>query len=793
MKLKKMTKSALLLSVAAAFAAPPAQGQFVKLVTDFEGPFIGSLNIAEVVFRDPDFSGSTRGLDPAPALNPDTFWTNTASLGAFITPHSGTHVSVSSWGWEYTFDSSAWVRLVTTGTANIPNPSLHLDGKIRVWIAAKAYTSSTFATYVPNGNLLVGAAVRETGLGVAQGLDGGAAGDVEWVGLAAKRAQIFAGTNGICDTPVELGTDDVEINTTGTNVGINGVCVNAGTNGIVDSDLVGDDESVVVPDGMFNLPSDGVTREYVFDLPALELSGSVFSLLGDGTLGASPNNRGTLDHLSFTNDAAVNAAVNAKVWVISIDDLTYESPVLDPPRIVTLPPPLPLAESVDVELVGNGDIVEVYRQETGGGESLLGSGVATGPAITVATSPLPGAVSIFARRTAGVDTSDNSQAVVVATPGNGPLRMAMAIRETDLYDNALDCGDNGTGFNASQPSVLEFIGADSTSGFGNPNGRPVPTDLAWQKIVFDPCVDPVTLFSGDGVIDVNSTGETKAVWEGLYFRISDQNPVPGPFTVYIDDLTVENADGVGLDCLIDDFESYTPGEYIVEGTVDSGTGFGAAATIATGDDVQVTGSGQQTFLGKIIIGPGGNGVIDTEPADGEFIDRLHARFANPGVAGGSQGLATDPDQSQVTDEEAFSGSQSLKVEWAFLSASNLNSLLRLTSNEALLATGAPMPGVHETFLNPDSVVPLTFAGCEDGIDVKFSFMLLLKPPSIPADCEGDGDVDLADYACYQGCIGASAPFTPPCDEFDLAPNGAPDGVIDASDFELFHILLVGPQ
>jgi hypothetical protein len=784
---KKSTATALALMAVCALAVP-AQGQFIKLVTDFEGPYAGGLNSAQVVFRPPGFSGSTRGLDPNVIEN--SFW---AEQSAFVTVHSGTHAVITLFGWENSSDPSAWIRQVTTNTANFPNPSLHLEGKVRVWLAARAWTTPTFSTQVNNGNLFVGLGVRETGIGVPQGANGGTAGDVEWVGIDAKRAQLFAGTNGICDTTANPESDDVQVNPMGANVGFNGVCIDAGTNGAVNTTAAGDDQVAVIPDGTFLLPSDGVIREYVFDLPALELSGNVFSLVGDASLGATPSNRGTLDHLAFTNDAAVNGPVNAKVWIISIDDLTFEAPVIDPPRIISSPAPLPLAESVDVEFVESGDLVEVFRLEPGGGETLLGSEVATSTIVTVATSPLPGNVSIVARRTVGADTSDNSQPVVVTSPGNGAIRLATAIRETDFWDNALDCGDNGRGFDPNGTGTLEFIGADGTAGFGISNGRRIRTDPAWRKIEFDPCVDGVTLYSGNGELDINSTGETKAVWEGLYFRIDNESPTTGPYTVYIDDLKVENADGVGLDCFIDDFESYTPGEFLVEGTVDSGTGFGTADTVAEGDDVQITAQGAQTHLGKIIIAAGTNGVIDTTPATGEFIDRVHARFANPGVAGGSQGLAPSPDQSEVTDEEAFSGTQSLKVQWGFLSAANPNSLLRLTSNEALLASGAPHPGQHETFFNPDSVVNLTNAACENDIDVKFTFMMLLKPPAIPADCDGDGDVDLADYGCFQQCIGDADPFTPPCDKLDVAPNGAPDGVVDTDDFELFNILLIGPN
>jgi hypothetical protein len=764
-----------------------AQAQFSTLVTDFEGSFSNPLNIAEVVFRDPTVSGTTRGVDPA--ILADTFLSDTASLPGFVLPSSGTQALLVAYGWENESDPTSWVRLITSNTDDIPNPSLHLGGTVRIWIAATAFTNDTFATPVTNGNLLIGLGVRETGLGVPLGASGGTAGDVEWVGISDARLRLYAGTNGICDTMVDPGTDDVQINPMGANVGINGECIGAGTNGVINTTAADDDESATIPDGLLNLPSDGVVREYVFDLPALEASSNAFGFTGDGVLGATPNNRGTLDHLVITNDAAANGPNNAKVWVLSIDDITFESPVLDPPAIVTDPaPPLPLGESVDVELIkNNASKVAVYRLEIDGSETLLGSnGMVTSTTETVSTSPLPGNALVVARQQVGGDISDNSEPVVVSSPGNGPIRMAMAVRETDQFDNALGCGADGTGFDPDQPSTLEFVGAETTSGFGIPDGRRIKPEIGWQEVRFNPCTDGVAVFSGDGVLNVNSTGLTKAVFEGLYYRIDDQSPTTGPYTIYIDDLKVENAEGLGLDCVIDDFESYTPGDFIIEADVDA-NGDGTADSVAEGDDVQIVSVGATTFNGQIIIGAGTNGVIDTTPATGEGISQIRARFNLPGTAGTSVGLAASPDACAVTDEESFSGSQSLKVEWAFLSAANPSSVVRHTTNGSL-ATEPP-----ETLIGPDPVFELTNAPCDDGIDLVFSFMLLFEPPAIPADCDADGDVDLADYGCFQLCLGEAAPFTAPCEVLDIAPNGAPDGVIDLADFALFNILLIGPQ
>ena len=135
-----------------------------------------------------------------------------------------------------------------------------------------------------NGNLLVGLGLRETGIGVPQGANGGTSGDVEWVGLSDTRPRTFAGTNGICDTTAT--GDDVQINSSGVNVGFMGECIAPGTNGFINTPSGGDDQRATIPDGMLNLPSDGVVREYVFDLPALEASSNAFGFTGDGVLGA---------------------------------------------------------------------------------------------------------------------------------------------------------------------------------------------------------------------------------------------------------------------------------------------------------------------------------------------------------------------------------------------------------------------------------------------------------------------------------------------------------------------------
>jgi hypothetical protein len=391
-----------------------------------------------------------------------------------------------------------------------------------------------------------------------------------------------------------------------------------------------------------------------------------------------------------------------------------------------------------------------------------------------------------AQQTVGADVSDFSTPVVVSPAGNGPLRIAMAIRETDEYDHGLGCGGDGTGFDPDQLADLEFIGAsDQDDGFGIPTAPRFTPQLDWFEIVFNPCDGTygVALFSGDGALTLSDPpASTDGVWEGLYFRIDELSPTVGPFTVYIDDVAAMDENGVI--CLVDDFEGYTPGDFIIEPQ----NGNGTADTTAAPTDVQLSSPGSSVEAGEMIVGPGPDGTLETEPAGDDVIDALHARFNNPGVAGTSVGLADEPDQSAVTDEEAFSGTQSLKVEWAFLDASNLRSTVRLTTNGTVDPITPP-----ETFENPDPVIPLSLDGtlCDGDGDIWYSVMVKLAPPAIPGDYDQDGDVDLNDVGCLQLCYGTD-PAPAECEKVDIAPSGEPDGAVDFADVLLFQYLFIGP-
>lgn len=787
--MSRRVSCALMAALLPLAGASTASGQFVSLVTDFENPS-WEFFVTEVMFNDPSFSGTTRGLDGDAGDN--TYLTDVGS-DIFSVARSGTRSSASFWGWLDASHHTSWVRLATTNTEELPNPAVHLEGTVKFWASAKGYTDATFATEVTTGNLFVGIGIRETGQGVHLGGDGGIGGDIEWVGLDAKLIEVLAGTNGLCDTTANPESDDTQLIPAGQPGGPDDACVDAGLDGILDTAAEGDDGVMTTPRGMFSLPSDGVMREYVFDLPALETSGSVFAFTGDASLAATPNNRGALEHVVLTNDP-LNGPAGAAVFLVNIDDVEFSAPILDPPSIITLPePPRPLEQEVAVEFIHpDADLVQILKLMPDGSDPvLLGEVDPDGDtSLGVPTAPLASGIRIVAVQTVGPDTSDQSTPAVVASAGTGPLRIAMAVRETDAFDHDLTCGEDGTGFDPDQAAPLEFVGASGTDGFGVPIGRRFVPQADWFEITFDPCDEEfgLTVFSGDPGLVLNPEPDfTNGVWEGLYFRIDEFSPTTGPFTVFIDDMVVVNGAGPGVDCVVDDFESYTPGDFIVgDGGPDAG-GNGVADTVAEATDVQVVAPGAAVFPGQIIVSAGADGTLETEADGDDFLSHTHARFNAPLVAGTSVGMAPEPNVSMVTNEDAFSGTQSLKIEWSFTEASNDRSLLRLTSNGSL-AEDPP-----ETFFNPDSVVALSTDGtfCDGESDILYSVMVKLAPPEVPGDSDRDGDVDLVDYGNFQACIGAN-PIPDECLVYDLFPIGEPDGVIDLLDYELLSFLFIGP-
>jgi len=160
-----MNKNTLLALGGIAAFMIPAKAQ---VFADFES-FATTSGNGTVMFRDPRFSGSTSGkLDATPAPNVSQI-TSTFPAG-----NNSTRALAASWS----FSSSAtdpWLRLTTSGAANLPNPTVDINQ----FLGFQIYSDRA---------LQVAVGIRETGTTAAIGANGGTAGTIEWVGASGKTA-----------------------------------------------------------------------------------------------------------------------------------------------------------------------------------------------------------------------------------------------------------------------------------------------------------------------------------------------------------------------------------------------------------------------------------------------------------------------------------------------------------------------------------------------------------------------------------------------------------------------------
>jgi len=116
--------------------AADAHAQYVKCVTNFSEGYIAG---AEVMFRPPRFSGSTSGIvigqtplgatyDDSQVVQPVGDWCLGGTAGCLS---DDAYEIFFPWATPAEMVMTSGVRTTTSGTVNLPNPSIHLDGKIR--------------------------------------------------------------------------------------------------------------------------------------------------------------------------------------------------------------------------------------------------------------------------------------------------------------------------------------------------------------------------------------------------------------------------------------------------------------------------------------------------------------------------------------------------------------------------------------------------------------------------------------------------------------------------------------
>lgn len=130
------------------------------VITGFEGYADGT----HVMFQDPRYSGSTLAHL---AMTP-----NSAVVSSEVPAYAGGKTSRVDWAW---LDASPtrWLRLTTHSAANVPNPTIDLRRPVRVRLR------------LDSGSFRLSLGIRETGVDVPIGENGGASGTIEWVGATS--------------------------------------------------------------------------------------------------------------------------------------------------------------------------------------------------------------------------------------------------------------------------------------------------------------------------------------------------------------------------------------------------------------------------------------------------------------------------------------------------------------------------------------------------------------------------------------------------------------------------------
>ncbi len=344
-------------------------GQYPSELVGFNGPPIDDPAASREMFQSPQFSGTT---DDYIIPNTAGEYDNNAAYRASGLQTEGEAAMEVFFRWINPSDPQAWVRLTTFNGPDRPNPSLHTQGKVRFRI--------TNRSEFDEGEVGICLGIRETGVRVPQLANGGTGGDIEWVGVTG------VGPDPNHPVPVPAITLPVP-GTVGT---------------LLEWDLLTGIVSV-----------DGVPQ-----------GGGIARFTGDGVLNA-PNNRGTLEHIAFTNVTSDTAVLID----VGIDEFQFEAPEPDPP----LPPSIrtPVLETdteVIVDCMLEATEAELFLNDLSQGTVAPIDGVATFTDLVLTSGDV-----LTATQTANGIVSDLSLPTVVYGQGT-----------SDIVINEFNYDDSGT-------------------------------------------------------------------------------------------------------------------------------------------------------------------------------------------------------------------------------------------------------------------------------------------------------------------------------------------------------------
>lgn len=520
--------------IALFMAVPMANAQFSELVTDFETNGAGvdylvqpsSLGDLEVVvFQDPAEADATElniladGLGTNGLGSPSLPSTEESFVATFL-GFSGANGSPNfldiRFQWTANTNGNRWALIETLQSPIIGDPSVHLDGKVRMYVNIPNCAQFEFpGEFTLPSQIGVALLISETGRNVPQGRQDNDVlnGDLEFVGVTSVA---FANTA----NPVPRPSTFIPITDAG--------CAGATTG----------------PAGNWRLVE--------FDLTTANVVGWTFEG-GDGVLDATSNgdmvNRGVVAGLVLT---VPTSDTTSDFVEFLVDQIEFEAPVTDPATRPSIAEPVIVGHtSIQVNEVlsrATSVVLEIDRTDMDDEDPFVAD--ETYPD----NSPLPDPANelryvqftvpqmeigdrVRARQAIGGDVSTNSLVVAVNPPA--------------AFSATLSLDEDGNGGGA--PADFEFVGSAS----GTPNGKPVfPQNGVWQKVQFSliPGVEPVANFAGgDGLLSPDG-GQYNV--DAMFFTIDGTSANQGPFDVFIDHVFV--IDAGDNEILLGDAETINP-------------------------------------------------------------------------------------------------------------------------------------------------------------------------------------------------------------------------------------------
>jgi hypothetical protein len=210
----------------------------------------------------------------------------------------------------------------------------------------------------------------------------------------------------------------------------------------------------------------------------------------------------------------------------------------------------------------------------------------------------------------------------------------------------------------------------------------------------------------------------------------------------------------------------------------------AGQTILSGGDLDLVSNAAYALQGGELLGIGTvNGPINNSGGavmpglsagvltiDGNYTQGANATLAIE-IGGTAQGL--DYDWLDVTGNGALAGT---------LEVTLIDGFIPNPGDMFEVVTAGAITGVLDSvvFTNPPGNLDLSVTYAANSVTIQ-------TIGSVPGDCDGDGDVDLADYACFLDCLtGPDGGLLPDCGPFDFDS----DSDVDLRDLAIFQEVFV---